>query len=82
MSLCSANTQVVMHTAFTGAECATFATAFNAAAATAAGAYVTPQLCTGKDCNAVGALAMASPAPRVAAAAGALAAAAAAALLL
>ena len=70
-----------MHTSFTAAECATFATAFNAAAASSA-AYVTPMLCTTHDCNSVGALTMASPAPRLAAAAGALAAAAAAALLL
>ena len=32
-----------MHTSFTAAECATFATAFNAAAASSA-AYVTPML--------------------------------------
>ena len=70
-----------MHTAFNGAECATFADTFNTAAAATGGAYVTPQLCTGKDCNNLSALAMASPAVRVAAAAGALVAAAAALLL-
>jgi hypothetical protein len=69
-----------MHTAFTAAECASFAQQFNALAGGATD-YPTPLLCSANDCNAIDAQVMVSSAVR-AAGVGALAAAALAAALL
>ena len=77
---CQANAQVVMHTGFTQAECANFATLYNALSA-ASPSVPAPLLCTSSGCNAL-VDAVASPAARAAAGAAALAALAAAAALM
>jgi hypothetical protein len=78
---CQANAQVTIHTAFTGAECASFAQQYDSLAGGAV-SYPTPLLCSSNNCNAIDAQVMISSAVRAAGVGAMLAAAALAAAVL